>query len=207
MRIKTYTLSGLTSNAATYAAAQTYAANVAFTLTGAAALLATPVELTFTSASNLSADTYTITGLDRYGMVITETIVGPNANTVRTRKIYSKITSIVANNTQGVNTVSVGNPQRVCSQWIGVVTFLATDFVPTVRGSTEIVTGAPAGTWEFTDENVVNISGEGAFVDGVVASTPAAAGDTASIQGAYVRYVVTSVTGTSLKVRVVRPAY
>lgn len=207
MRIKTYTLNGLTSSNTVYAAAQTYTANVAFTLTGAAALLANPAELTFTSTANLSADTYTITGLDRMGFVITETIAGPNNNTVKTRKVYSKITSIVANNTQGVSTVSVGNPQRICSPWIGVNTFAASDFVPTARGSTEILVGAPTGAWEFTDENVTQISGDGAFVDGTVASTPAAAGDTQSIQGAYVRYVITSATGTSIKVRVVRPSY
>jgi hypothetical protein len=207
MRIKTYTLTGLTAAAASYAAAQTYTANVAFTLTGAAASINPPVELTFTSASDLSADTYTITGKDRNGFVITETIKGPPAGTVQTRKVYSAVTSIVANNTQAVNTVSVGNPQRVTSPWIATNLFMSRDNAPTSRGSTEIVTGAPTGKWEFSNENVTQISGEGAFVDGTVTSAPAATGDTASIQGAYIRYVVTSVTGTSLKIRVVRPSY
>jgi hypothetical protein len=206
VRIKSYSLVGFTSSNTTYAAAQASTVNVAFTLTGAAAVIAIPVELTLTSAANLSAITYTIVGKDRNGFVITETILGPNANTVKSRKIYSSITSITPDTTNA-GTMSVGNPQRVCSPWINSNSFCSTEFLPTMRGSTEIVTGAPTGVWEFTNENVVNISGEGAFVDGTVSSTPAAAGDTQSIQGAYVRYVCTSATGTAIKIRVARPTY
>ena len=206
MRIKTYSLAGLTLNTATYAALQALTINVALTLTGAAASLATPVEVTLTSAANLAAVVFTVVGKDRNGYGITETITGVNANTVKSRKIYSVITSITPDTTSA-STVSAGNPQRVCSQWIVSNPFGSTELLPTMRGSTEIVLGAPAGAWEFTNEDVINISGEGAFVDGTVASVPAAAGDTQSIQGTFVRYVVTSVTGTSLKIRVARPTY
>jgi hypothetical protein len=207
MRIRQYTLAGGgAANTATYSALAAPSAGVPLTLTGAAASISPGRELTFTSAGDASAVTFTIVGKDTYGgNVLTETITGPNANTVRTRKIYSSITSITPSATSA-QTVSVGNAQRVCGNWINSNSFMSRDSDPTMRCSTEIVTGAPTGAWEFTNENVTQITGGGAFVDGTVASTPAAGGDTASVQGAYVRYVCTSAAG-SLKARFVAPSF
>ena len=207
MRIRQYTLSGGGAlNNATYSALAAPTANVALTLTGAAASISPGRELTFTSAGDASSVTFTIVGKDVHGAnVITETIVGPNANTVRTLKIYSSITSITPGSSSA-QTVSVGNAARVCGNWINSNPFMSTELFPTFRCSTQIVSGAPAGVWEFTNENVTQISGDGAFVDGNVASTPAAAGDTATVQGAYVRYVVTSAAG-SLKARFATPTF
>lgn len=207
MRIRQYTLAGGGAlNNATYSALAAPTVNVALTLTGAAASISPGRELTFTSAADASSVIFTIIGKDTFGgNVITETITGPNASTVKTRKIYSSITSITPSATSA-STVSVGNPARVCGNWINSNPFCATELFPTFRCSTEIVSGAPAGAWEFTHENVTQISGSGAFVDGNVASTPAAAGDSASVQGAYVRYVVTSAAG-SLKARFATPTF
>lgn len=206
MRITGYTLTGAgAANNATYMALAAATAGVAMTLTGAAAAISPPREITLTSGADASATIYDVTGTDKRGCVITEAITGPATATVRGRKVFASITSIIPR-TSNAATVSAGNAQRVPGSWIGVNLFASAEFVPTMKTSTEIISGAPAGQWEFTHENVTQISGEGAFVDGVVASTPAAAGDTAAVQGAYVRYVVTSAAG-SLKTRFVRPSF
>lgn len=207
MRIRQYTLSGGgAANNATYSALAAPNTGVALTLTGAAASISPGRELTFTSAGDASGVVFVIVGKDVYGgNPITENITGPNANTVRTRKVYSSITSITPVGSSA-QTVSVGNAQRTVGNWINSNLFCSRDNTPTMRCSTEIVSGAPTGSWEFTNENVVNITGGGAFVDGSVASTPAAAGDTASVQGAYVRYVCTSAAG-SIKARFVTPSF
>lgn len=210
MRIPSYTLSGGgAASTAAFAALQVTAAGVPMTLTGAAAAISPPREVTLTSAADFSTITFIVTGTDRRqgGNVITETITGPGAGlTVQGLKVFATITSIVPSAANAANTVSAGYPARVVGAWINTNLFRSVDNTPTIRSSTQIISGAPAGKWEYTNENVVTISGDGAFVDGTVASTPAVAGDTASIQGAYVRYVLTSAAG-SLKIRFVRPSF
>lgn len=65
-----------------------------------------------TSAGNLSAVNFTITGTDDQGRVISQTIAGPNANTVQTTLNYLTVTSIVPSATSAVtltvDTVSAG---------------------------------------------------------------------------------------------------
>jgi hypothetical protein len=209
MRIRQYTLTGGGAAAtASYAALQASTVNVPFTLTGAAAVISPGREVTLTSAAaDLSGILYTVVGKDTFGgNAITEVITGPGAGlTVKGLKIFSSITSVTPNTTNA-GTMSVGNPARVCGNWINANLHTTQDNPPTIRCSTQIVSGAPAGAWEFTNEDVVNISGSGAFVDGTVTSTPAAGGDTASVFGMYARYVVTSAAG-SLKARFVAPSF
>lgn len=67
--------------------------------------LATTVSLT--SAANLSAINFTITGTDESGAVVSEVKAGPNANTVETTQTYQTVTSISANAAVGSD-VSAG---------------------------------------------------------------------------------------------------
>lgn len=48
------------------------------------------------SAANLAAQTLTITGYDRYGAVVSQTITAPNATTVQTTKTFKSIKSVVS---------------------------------------------------------------------------------------------------------------
>lgn len=210
MRIRTYTLTGGgAANTATYAALQALVAGTPMTLTGAPAAVISPGrEVTITSAAvDFSAILFTVVGKDVYGgNAITEMITGPGAGlTVRGLKMFSSITSITPDTTNA-GTASAGNAQRVVGNWINSNSFVSTELMPTFRSSTQILSGAPTGQWEFTNEHVTRISGGGAFVDGTVASTPAAAGDTGTIQGAFVRYVCTSAAG-SIKVRFATPTF
>lgn len=63
--------------------------------------------ITFTSAGNLSARTFTLTGTDIDGNTITETVTGPNAATVASTKFYKTITSIAIDAAAGA-AVTIG---------------------------------------------------------------------------------------------------
>lgn len=63
--------------------------------------------ITLTSAANLSAINFTITGLDYHNRVIVQTLAGPNANTVTTLKTFQAVYSVTADAAVPSN-VSVG---------------------------------------------------------------------------------------------------
>ncbi len=48
------------------------------------------------SAANLSAQTVTISGYDRYGQAVSQTITAPNATTVQTTKTFKSVKSVVS---------------------------------------------------------------------------------------------------------------
>lgn len=77
-------------------------------------------QITLTSASNISNVNFAITGIDIYGNPASETLAGPNANTVTSVNYYLSISSIVpsANATNPVFTVSVGMGNAGQSCWI-----------------------------------------------------------------------------------------
>lgn len=72
-------------------------------------------KITFTSAGNISAVTMTITGTDADGRAATETMAGPNGNTVTSTKFYKVITTIAANGAVATNT-SIGTSNQFASQ-------------------------------------------------------------------------------------------
>lgn len=204
MRVKLYDLvAGGAADAAAFAALQNTTANTPLTLTAAATgatLLATPRELDFTSAADASTVTFRIVGKDRWGgNPITEDIVGPNANTVRTRKVYSSITSITPLQSSA-NTVSVGYPQRVTSPWVVADTNRSTDQMPFSQMSTEALTGAPTVVMENTYGHATSFTGDGAHVAASTAVVPPAVG---TVQGTAIRGVITSAAG-SVRIRVPR---
>lgn len=64
--------------------------------------------VTITSAANLAALTFTLTGTDAEGRTISEAIVGPNATAVTSVKYYRTVTSLSASSTVGANTFELG---------------------------------------------------------------------------------------------------
>ena len=67
-----------------------------------------PSTLTLTSVSNLSAVNFVIHGTAVGGLPQTETLAGPNADTVTSVKTYATVTSIVPSATDAVHSVSAG---------------------------------------------------------------------------------------------------
>ena len=90
------------------AADQTRTATVALTLEAVAAALVPPRHVTLTSATNESATNFVIVGFNQLGVADSETLAGPNANTVVSTKVYSVVTTITPSATDAVDTVSAG---------------------------------------------------------------------------------------------------
>lgn len=70
------------------------------------------------SAANLSAQTLTISGYDRYGQAVSQTITAPNATTVQTTKTFKSIKSVTSSGAIGSALVvglgtGIGLPYRL----------------------------------------------------------------------------------------------
>lgn len=207
MRVKQYTLTGVgAADAVAFAALQAPTAGVALTLTAAAtgaALAATPRELTFTAAGDVSSVTFTIVGTDRWGAPATDTIVGPSGATVTSKSVWKAVTSITPNATSA-NTVSVGYPQRVVTPWVGLSTNRSTDLAPKALISMETLSGAPTASPELTIERFTQYPADSARSIGSAATLNNTT--VAEVQGTAVRAVLTSAAG-SAKFTFARPGF
>jgi hypothetical protein len=85
--------------------------------TGGVATLAAQQIIGITSAGNDSAVNFTITGTDDQGRVISQTIAGPNANTVQTTLNYRTVTQIAVSaavaSAVTVDTLGIGGSQEI----------------------------------------------------------------------------------------------
>lgn len=83
-------------------------------VSGGVATLTVPARITITSAGNDSTNTFVIVGTDHSGIVITETITGPNVATVTSVLTYKTVTSITIS-AAAVGAITVGNSQSGAS--------------------------------------------------------------------------------------------
>jgi hypothetical protein len=135
---------------------------------GGVATLDTQRTVGLTSAGNLSAVNFTLTGTDQQGRVISEVLAGPNANTVSSVLNYKTITSIAVSAAVGTNvtadTVTTGSSQEIpIDLYVNQINItLATE-----------LTGAANYTVQYTMDNV--FGGAGPFnwntVAGLLAQT------------------------------------
>lgn len=72
--------------------------------------------LALSSAANLSAVNFTITGLDQYGQVMTVLIAGPNANTIKTTKAFRAVSSVSVSAAVGT-AVNIGTSDTIGLPW------------------------------------------------------------------------------------------
>lgn len=181
-RVTSYDITPLTSQTANVAALQTTAGAALLTLaasTGTTSaqdangvtriIFDVPRAVSLTSAANISAVNFTVTGYDVYGQKLSQVLAGPNANTVNTLKAFKSVISVAASAAVGTNT-SVGSSQVlglpvavpdagyiVKAAWAGALaqdagTFVAADTTATATTATGDVRGtyspssAPNGT-------------------------------------------------------------
>lgn len=174
-------------------------------LTGAAASIAVPREVTLSSGSNLSAINFTITGTDRRGNHFSEVIAGPNNGDVTTKGVFGSVESIVPSATSA-NSVSAGLVIGGVSPWFLHNTIEGRDELP--NGSSQVL--APAGTagkFEYTHQNAARIVGEGAQVDADPSAITGTLGEVTVLKKRpWFRVRNTAATGT-LKVAVARPRF
>lgn len=116
------TLGSTAAATASVAALQTTSPMV---LTASPVTFANAMQLSITSAGNVSGITFTVVGTDADGHPQTETITGPNATTVYSTKYFLTVSSVTASGAIGTNT-SVGNSALACSS-----TFIA-DYINSV---------------------------------------------------------------------------
>lgn len=209
MRIRTVTLVGAgAASAAAFAAAAAPVANTAVTLTGAAASISPPREVTLTSSGDVSGVQFTVRGLDRRGNPFTEIVQGPGAaTTIQLRGVYSSIVSITPN-ASDADTVSFGSPQRVVSPWFLTDTTRAAEAIPI--GKIQALQPDPpavfaAGIVELSEQNAARLYGEQAQAETTTLAL-ATIGSTVAPQGAWFRIVNTQAAGT-LKVAIARPSH
>ena len=104
------------------AQSQTPAAAGALTLNGAAvtggvATLDVPRRVLITTAADETAKTLTITGTDRNGIAITETLTGPNATTAYTVQDFKRVTAVSVS-AAFAGAVTVGTNGVASSRWV-----------------------------------------------------------------------------------------
>lgn len=121
MRQIVKTVGGLAAASANnIALAQQPTATAGFTLNGALATggvapLDKPRRVLITTTENDSAKTFTITGTDSQGRIISETMAGPNSTAGQSTLDYATVTSITTNSTVTAN-LTVGTNGVASSQ-------------------------------------------------------------------------------------------
>jgi hypothetical protein len=118
MREKTVQVPAISAVPAGIAASQAANGGVQ-TLTSSPVQLVPPRRVTITSGANLSGLNVTITGTDRGGSKITETLAGPNVATVTTSQVFSTITGL-STSAANAGTFTVGWSAESVSPWVGV---------------------------------------------------------------------------------------
>jgi len=105
-----FTMDALDRNGISIAQTPAVAGNLSITgalATGGVATMDVPRHVAIYSDADESGDTYTITGTDRYGAALTETITGPNTTTVNGSKNFLTVTQ-VATSGAGTGNIEVG---------------------------------------------------------------------------------------------------
>lgn len=114
--------------------------------------------VSITSAADLSAVDFTITGTNLLGAAVTETLAGPNATTVSTTAQYHTITSVTADAAVG-SAVTLGTGSTGTSGWWTASTYAQ----PTNIGMAMVITGTIDVTVQNTMDDVQTDASPTAF--------------------------------------------
>lgn len=120
-------------------------------VSGGVATLDVARRVLITTTANETAKTFTITGTDRAGRTITETMTGPNNTTGFTLQDFKTITQIaVSAATTGA--LTVGTNGVGSSRWIGL-NYLVQQFEVSIR--VKVVSGSVTYTIEKTNDDLM----------------------------------------------------
>jgi hypothetical protein len=86
---------------------------------GGVATIASPAKITITTVADESGKTFTVTGTNYSGSVISEVITGPNNTTGTSSLTYKTVTRIVVS-AATAGAITVGNAQSGSSPWIAL---------------------------------------------------------------------------------------
>jgi hypothetical protein len=175
-------------------------------LTGAAADIASPREVTLDSASDLSLITFTVIGRDRRGNRFEEEIAGPNAGQVQTLGVFGEVLNIIPS-AASANSVSAGLVAGGVSPWYLHDTTASRDNLP--NGSLQVMaTPTPvAGQVEYTHENAARQVGEGCEPDADPTAIAATPGEVVVLEKRPWFRIRNTEDAGSLRVKIARPRF
>jgi len=162
-----------------------------------------------TSAGNDAARTYTITGTDRYGNAMTETInPGPNVGTVTGSKNFLTVTQ-VAIDAAAVGANEVGTADSLDSKWIPL-----NHHVPEFNVGINCAVSSDINATYGAETTISNVQADG-FVedDAAVVVHPTITGKTAAFQAQQVipivaiRFNVTSYVAGTITASLIQPTF
>ena len=182
-----------------------------------------PMELSITQGVGSLANGYVITGLNRWGMPITETLLtAAGAGATTSSKVYSQVNSIVPTVADDVD-FDIGVPARVTTPWVQLnqtrgfdqaeLAYVTVDSIVASVGWVLEETSAslneqglgPQG-WNNNSYNTPTYNGDAAPIDAT--STPTFTVPAQIHAGTqWARLVNTGNTGSSAVVRFVRPSF
>lgn len=167
------------ANTTSVAAAATQAGAAFYTLTSAVVYNTAPALVSLTSTGNISGVNFTITGTNALGATISETIAGPNNNTVYTLNPFVTVSAVYCNGAVGTNTsVGVGatvativptNLTIASTANLSGVNFTVVGIDRTGTTVSETLTGPAAGTVVFsanTYRSICRITPNGTVSEG-----------------------------------------
>ena len=177
-RLKAITLTPVANDVDYISTTESLTTPWALQLDGVLDLSASPQHVTITFTSDETGETFTITGTDRYGAVMTEAIAGDTAGTVVGTKNFATITSIIG--TADATGVTAGVNGLCESQWY-VLNYRGPDF--NVGLGCEI-----SGTCTYSVQHTFNDVQVKGFVedDATVYTHTTLAGETTNQDGNYI---------------------
>lgn len=107
------------------------------------------------STGNLSAITFTVAGYDKAGQVLSESLAGPNNDTVVTANAFAVVTGVTVSAAVGTN-VTVGTTQSGASLPV-IIDHYQNPVNVTLKLS---VNGTADGTVQYTNDDVFSLSPE-----------------------------------------------
>lgn len=175
-------------------------------ITVTSAILDQPRRIEITTTDDETANNFTITGFDRSGNPISETLAGVNTSTVATQQDFAVVTGVSIDG-NAVDDVYVGTNDMASSQWARLDSWalnpvaIQTDVTGTVTYTIEttlddpnsLVNPVPVASVEWfnsTDSNVVNASAskQSSFTNApTFARITVTAGD-GTVTGTFVQY-------------------
>lgn len=152
--------------------------------------------ITLTSTGNISGVNFTIVGIDLRGIAVTETIAGPNNNTVTTTAQYAEVDSVTTNAAVATAT-SLGTGSTGVTNWT-LMDHFKNPFAATVAC---VLTATASWTVQDTpdDANDITITPT-AFNHPVLAAITASAESNYAFPARFIRGVMNSSSGSGAAV-------
>lgn len=195
----TVSATGISAAADNVAASQAVTAATTLTLETLAADLGSPAQLVLETNADFTGVTFTVTGTDANGNVISEVIQGVDTTTAESVLYYASVTSIVSSGGVVAGTVQVGTTGDVTSRWVRLDSWANAQAVAQVTASGitySIQTSMDDPNDPFSPVTLVNMTWLDALDANLVSETTSKSGYFAYTP-TWVRVFGTSGTGTA----------